>query len=79
MRLVKIDISKAKGHHHSDIKADGTNYLVRISNKLYAGTFSMQWYGLNFKGWNNSTTGLQFDKPGTNGSNWQEIYQLHND
>tara|TARA_Y100000310_G_C20496252_1_gene721669 strand:+ start:201 stop:632 length:432 start_codon:yes stop_codon:yes gene_type:complete len=40
----------------------------------YAGTFHTQWYGLSFHGWRGTT--LQYDKPGYNSSDWEELYEI---
>lgn len=85
MELIPIDLSKAyeaSGGHgesdHPDIQLDRW-YLAEIQNgkkPMYlTGTFSRQWYGLNFDcDWGGS--GLQFDKPGTNKSSWLRLWLL---
>lgn len=52
MKLVKIDLSKAKGHECSGIKVgNGFHYLAVLDNgNMAVGSFSRQWYGLNFTG-----------------------------
>ena len=59
---------------HPDIKTDGTLYRVRYDGRSYTGTFSYQWYGLNFNGIYDA--GCQFDAPGTNSSGWEKVYEL---
>lgn len=38
---------------------EGAQYLAKIHNKWYLGTFSEQWYGWSFNGW--GYTGIQLD------------------
>lgn len=74
MKLKKIDLSKGQGHNHPDIKI-GVNYLaVRDGGWMAAGIFDRQWYGLHFDGFH--SCGLQFDTPGTNYSDWKELYEI---
>jgi len=58
---------------HPDISSKKT-YLVKIDGKFFLGKFSRQWYGWNFDDW--GTSGIQLDKPGTNSSDWQGIWEL---
>lgn len=74
MKLVKINLSKGKESNHPDIKPGRTQYLAKIDNRWHAGSFSRQWYGLNFQAVYDA--GLQFDTPGTNHSRWQELYLI---
>lgn len=71
MKLEKINLKKGNGHYHPDIKTGRVLYLAKIHNSWFIGTFDMQWYGLNFQGCD-----IQFDTPGTNASEWQELYRL---
>jgi hypothetical protein len=73
-RLKRIDLTKAVKHECPGIKTGRTQYLARIGGDWFAGTFSRQWYGLNFDGWGD--VGLQFDAPGQNASRWQELYEI---
>jgi hypothetical protein len=70
--LKPLDLTLGDRHDHPDIRTDGTQYLARINNRFFCGSFSRQWYGLNFGGW----VTLQYDKPGTNCSNWQAIWEI---
>lgn len=79
--LHRIDLSKCcrkKGgygeSHHPDISAR-KQYLVLIDGSFYAGQFCRQWFGWNFEGgpWD---AGYQLDKPGTNASLWQGIWEI---
>jgi len=73
-KLVPLDLRKGEGHEHPDIKTDGTQYLCEIGKGWYAGGFNRQWYGLNFDGW--AWNSLQYDKPGTNASNWKQVFEM---
>ena len=85
--LVPLDLSKCchkKGdglcedagtcHHHPDIKSSKT-YLAKIDGEFFSGHFSSTWYGWSFDGWGGGG-GLQLDKPGTNGSTWQGLWEI---
>ena len=79
-KLNPIDLSKCcqkKGGHglswHPDIRTE-TPYLALLSGQFYAGKFSEQWYGWNFDGW--GTSGAQLDKPGTNCSMWEGLWEI---
>ena len=84
MRLEEIDLTKksfSKGafreglentSDHPDINTKDF-YLCKISKRYYAGQFIRQWFGLSFDaGWK----GLQYDKPGHNSSNWENIWKI---
>ncbi len=80
-KLVKIDLKKCTSANgdktigfcdHPDINAR-KKYLARIGGNFFAGGFNRQWYGWSFNGWHND---LQLDKPGTNGSNWQDLWEI---
>lgn len=74
--LMPIDLTKGDGHHHPDIRPGRTQYLVLIDGRYYAGTFSEQWYGLNFcPAW--GANSHQYDKPGTNYSGWEAVWEIH--
>ncbi len=72
VKLKPLDMSRSKEHSHPDISSS-KNYLCLIGGEFYAGQFNREWYGLNFDGW---CDGLQFDEPGTNGSDWQQIWEI---
>lgn len=79
--LFPIDLSKCckkKGGHgehwHPDIRSN-RQYLALIGGEFFAGRFSSQWYGWSFDGWINDA-GLQLDKPGTNASPWQGLWEI---
>jgi hypothetical protein len=72
-KLKKIDLTKGKDHRNPEINAD-TPYLCKIDNEWYAGTFSSEWFGLSFNGW--LGTPYQYDQPGTNHSDWQEVWEI---
>lgn len=79
MKLIELDLTKGEGHKHPDIKTDGRQYLVALTGcnntgtRFYAGSFTKEWYGLNFTGWVNH---LQYDKPGTNCSRYERIWEI---
>jgi hypothetical protein len=74
-RLKRIDLQKAHQHECPGVVADGkTEYLARIGGQFFAGTFSRQWYGLDFQGWHGM--GYQFDAPGENASTWEELWEI---
>lgn len=72
LKLKELDLTKGEGHNHPDIDINKT-YLCKIDGNYFAGTFNIQWYGLNFNGW---WCGLQYDKPGTNSSSWERIWEI---
>jgi hypothetical protein len=71
--LVEIDLSKGEKHEHPDINTKNL-YLCRVDNQFETGYFSRQWYGLSFSGFYDA--GLQFDAPGYNSSDWQQIWEI---
>ena len=74
MKLIEIDLTKGSGHSHPEIERDRF-YLAKYGGGLYFGKFSFQWYGLNFDcGFGGS--GIQFDTPGSNSSDWQQLWLL---
>jgi hypothetical protein len=58
---------------HPDID-EGRRYLVQYDGLYYVGRFSRQWYGWNFEGV--YPTGVQLDKPGTNSSAWEGLWEI---
>lgn len=73
--LKPIDLSKAVDSNHPDIVPGSRYYLAIINGIPYFGTFSKQWYGLNFNsGW--GVSGHQFDAPGTNASDWHALWEV---
>lgn len=73
LKLIPLDLTRGEGHHHPDIRVDGTSYLVKHRGRWMAGTFGTVWFGLNFHGW---LAPLQYDQPGTNRSGWEEIHEI---
>ena len=83
IKLIPIDLSKAEHKVcsstidgrtiHPDIKL-GAKYLAKCGGQFAAGSFSMQWYGLNFQGF--YPAGHQFDAPGTNHSDWEALWEI---
>lgn len=82
-KLIPVDLSKcchrpraeSSGQHwHPEINSRKT-YLAKIGGDFYAGRFSLQWYGWNFDNWV-VDAGLQLDKPGTNASEWQGLWEI---
>lgn len=85
-KLIPVDLSKCcamKGAHapnstlcqfHPDIKESKT-YLAQIDGGFFVGQFSLPWYGWSFDGWGGGG-GLQLDKPGTNHSMWQGLWEI---
>lgn len=70
----RLDLNKSDKHEHPDIRTDGTRYLVKYNDRWHIGTFSRQWYGLNFNGI--YMAGCQFDEPEWNSSEWQEVIEF---
>ena len=66
----ELDMTKGANHEHPDIVV-GNQYLCKIGGTWHFGTFNRVWFGLNFNGWHGGI--LQYDKPGSNASNWQRI------
>jgi len=74
-KLKQIDLSKGTENKHPDIKADGkTPYLIKYGNEFSAGTFEKEDGLMNFDGWYGLP--LQYDKPGTNRSYWQGVWEI---
>lgn len=73
-KLIKIDLTKGEGHKHPDFN-DKDQFLIKHDGTWYAGWFGKQWYGWNFGPWVNGV-GVQYDKPGTNSSEWEEVYLI---
>jgi hypothetical protein len=73
-KLEKINLKRGKESNHPDIKADNkTPYLIKYDGEWFAGTFEKVWFGISFNGWH---APLQFDTPGYNSSDWQEVYRI---
>ncbi len=70
--LIPLDMAKAIGSNHPDIDLE-KEYLCLINNKFYSGHFNKQHYGLSFHG---GPFSMQFDAPGYNSSNWQQIFEI---
>ena len=85
MNLVELDLTKQsfrKGsqkeglentNDHPDIKQN-TFYLCKIDGNYYAGKFLRTWFGLSFTGHYT----YQYDKPNTNHSQWENIWEIVN-
>lgn len=75
LKLKRLDLRKSDKHNHPDVVPEDRYYLARVGDSLYLGTFSKQWYGLNFDcDW--GVSGMQFDAPGTNRSDWKELWEI---
>lgn len=74
--LKEIDLSKGNGHEHPDIKLDNTTYLAKIGGHYSVGTFFEQWFGLSF---NDNFCNPQFDAPGFNKSDWENLWEIIDD
>jgi len=76
--VVRINLRRGQGSNHPDIKTGRTRYIARIGRKWYRGTFTREWYGVNFSALTDDFgAGLQFDTPGTNASEWRELWEVH--
>lgn len=71
-KLVRIPIEEAERHECPGIN-DKDTFLCKIAGRFYAGEFSRQWYGWNFDA---GSHGIQFDAPGWNASEWEEIWKI---
>lgn len=67
-KLVEIDLSWRNDCECPGIK-EGVPYLCLIDGEYYAGTFSREWYGLNFDGVYD--TGYQLDYEG-----WERVWRI---
>lgn len=73
MKLIELDLTRGDVHDHPEIKQKAS-YLARIHGEYFCGQFSRQWYGWNFDdGWG---SGHQYDKPGTNCSQWEKLWEI---
>lgn len=75
LSLKEIDLSQTSKDGGAGLEA-GPTYLVLYGGSYYVGSFSTQWYGLNFNGIYDA--GAQYDPPGNNYSEWQRIWRLDN-
>jgi hypothetical protein len=83
LRLIPVDLRRCcKGpggpgggafHDHPDISTR-KQYLIKFAGQYYAGMFTREWFGWNFDGVYDA--GLQLDKPGTNCSDWQGLWEI---
>jgi hypothetical protein len=73
--LIEIDLSLTTSQGGGGLEV-GRTYLVLYGGRFHTGSFSMQWYGLNFEGI--FSAGAQYDPPGVNYSSWQRIWQFTN-
>jgi len=78
VNLKELDLTLGEGHEHPDIKIgkDSPFYLCKIRGRFYAGRFGRQWFGLNFHGFTSVCGSIQYDKPGTNRSGWEGIWEI---
>lgn len=76
-KLVPINLKKGKEHEHPDIKEGSkTEYLARVFGGWYVGSFYREWFGLTFSCNFGVSGSIQFDAPGSNGSEWKELYEI---
>lgn len=73
--LTEIDLAQTTNKGGAGLEV-GPTYLVLHRGRFHCGTFSTQWYGLNFNGI--YPAGCQYDPPGTNASDWQKIWRIDN-
>lgn len=77
--LIRVDLrkcvkSEGSGYHdHPDISIK-KRYLAKIDGEFFVGKFTREWYGFSFDGWHD--VGCQLDKPRTNGSDWQGLWEI---
>jgi hypothetical protein len=81
-RLIPVDLKRcceAPGggafHDHPDISTR-KQYLVKYAGQYYAGVFTREWFGWNFTGIYYAYAGIQLNKPGTNCSDWQGLWEI---
>jgi hypothetical protein len=75
LKLKHVGLAEASGHKHPKVIPEKKYYLALINGLLYFGVFTKQWYGLNFDdGW--GCSGHQFDAPGYNSSQWQDLWEI---
>lgn len=72
----KLDLSKSDQGNHPDISTK-KKYMVKYNGEWFIGTFSRQWYGLNFSFPYNVTVGFQFNAPNYNASTWEEVWEIN--
>ena len=73
LQLQQIDLTKGQKSNHPDIKPGSQHYLAKIHDRWSVGTFGRVWFGLTF---HDGHINPQFDTPGYNSSQWQELYKL---
>jgi hypothetical protein len=72
-KLKKIDLNKREGCQHPDILSyKHKQYLAYIDKDWCAGTFTLQWYGWNFRRNYDATCGVQLDDSG-----FKELYEIN--
>lgn len=76
IKELDLSLECSNTHEHPDIDLNKF-YLVKFKDYWYLGQFYQEWYGLRFN--NYGLTGMQYDKPGTNGSTWQRIIEIELD
>ncbi len=72
-KLIPLDMKLSDGCNHPQVNCRKT-YLVLVGSEFAVGKFSREWYGLNFDGL--YPAGCQFDAPGTNASEWKQIWEF---
>ena len=71
--LKRIDLDKRVDCQHSDILPyKHKQYLAKINEEWCAGTFTLQWYGWNFRRNYDVTCGVQLNDPG-----FKELYEIN--
>ena len=73
IELIEIDLSKGVEHEHPDINTKDL-YLAKEGGSYAVGGFDRQHYGLSFCGFYDA--GLQFDAPGYNKSDWEQLWLI---
>ena len=72
-QITKMPSTDSPGKHWHPKISTKKLYLVKINGTYYVGTFDLQWYGHSFSGLGFNT---QLDRPGTNSSMWQAIWEM---
>lgn len=75
LHLIPLDMTLGSGHDHPQLN-DRDDFVYQESGDLYLTRFSRQWSGWHADTWISDTVGLQYDKPGSNGSRWEMIWRV---
>ena len=68
----EIDLLLRKGCDHPHVFADyKKQYLAKIAGRWVIGTFTRQWYGLNFRREYDVTCGHQLDY-----NDWEKLFEI---